>query len=93
VRYGQLKRRIPEASQRMLTLQLRQLERDGLLKRSVHRESVLRTQYELTSYGRTLVPALESLSRWGRRHRARRAEAEVAFDELSDRFGAFRPRE
>jgi DNA-binding HxlR family transcriptional regulator len=72
VRYGDLKRRIPEASQRMLTLQLRQLEQDGLVKRSVHRESVLRTQYELTSYGKTLLPALEALSRWGARHKARR---------------------
>jgi|SRR5580692_3296231 DNA-binding HxlR family transcriptional regulator len=71
VRYGQLKRKLPEASQRMLTLQLRQLERDGLLKRTVHRESVIRTQYELTAYGRTLLPALEALSRWGARHKSR----------------------
>jgi DNA-binding HxlR family transcriptional regulator len=71
VRHGELKRRIPEASQRMLTLQLRQLERDGLVTRSVHHESVLRTQYELTPYGKTLLPALEALSRWGRAHRTR----------------------
>jgi DNA-binding HxlR family transcriptional regulator len=72
VRYGQLRRKIPEASRRMLTLQLRQLERDGLLKRAVHRESVIRTQYELTAYGRTLLPALDALSEWGTRHKTRR---------------------
>ena len=73
VGYGQLKRKIPEASQRMLTLQLRQLERDGLLTRTVHRESMIRTQYELTPYGRTLLPALEALSHWGARHKSRGA--------------------
>ena len=71
VRYGQLTRKIPEASRRMLTLQLRQLERDGLLKRTVHRESVIRIQYELTPYGRTLLPALDALSRWGAQHKSR----------------------
>jgi DNA-binding MarR family transcriptional regulator len=53
--------KIPEASQRMLTLQLRQLERDGLLTRTVNRESMIRTQYELTPYGRTLLPAFQPL--------------------------------
>ena len=77
VRYGQLKRKIPEASGRMLTLQLRQLERDGLLTRTVHRESVIRTQYELTAHGRTLLPALDALSRWGAHHKSRRANLNV----------------
>jgi DNA-binding HxlR family transcriptional regulator len=80
VRYGQLKRKLPEASQRMLTLQLRQLEREGLLKRTVHRDSVIRTQYELTAYGRTLLPALDALSRWGARDHSRRANLQVAPD-------------
>lgn len=71
LRYGQLQRRIPEASQKVLTSQLRQLERDGLVERSVFHESILRTQYALTSYGRTLRPALEELARWGRKHQKR----------------------
>lgn len=69
LRFGQLQRRIPQATQKVLTSQLRQLERDGLVQRSVYRETVLRTEYELTSYGRTLRPALEELARWGSRHR------------------------
>jgi DNA-binding HxlR family transcriptional regulator len=72
VSYGQMKRLIPQASQRMLTLQLRELERDGILSRTVHRGKVVRTQYALTDYGRTLLPAMEVLSDWGKRHRRRR---------------------
>lgn len=69
LRYGQLQRRIPEASQKVLTSQLRQLEQDGLIKRTIFQETVLRTQYALTPYGRTLRPVLEELARWGRRHK------------------------
>jgi DNA-binding HxlR family transcriptional regulator len=69
LRFGQLQRRIPEASQKVLTSQLRQLERDGLVGRAVFHETILRTQYSLTGYGRTLRPALEELARWGRRHK------------------------
>lgn len=68
LRFGQLQRRIPQATQKVLTSQLRQLERDGLVHRSVYHETVLRTQYELTEYGRTLRPVLEQLARWGNRH-------------------------
>jgi DNA-binding HxlR family transcriptional regulator len=66
--FGQLKRRIPQASQRMLTLQLRELERDGIVSRNVQGEAVIRTNYSLTRYGQTLLPAMEELSRWGRVH-------------------------
>ena len=69
IRYGQLQRRIPEATQKVLTSQLRQLERDGLVERTIYHETILRTQYALTPYGKTLRPALEELARWGRRHR------------------------
>ena len=67
-RFGQLRRRIPEASQKVLTAQLRQLERDGLVERSVFPGSVLRTEYTLTAYGRTLRPALLELAKWGKVH-------------------------
>jgi DNA-binding HxlR family transcriptional regulator len=68
LRYGQLQRRIPEASQKVLTSQLRQLEDEGIIERRVYAESILRTQYTLTEYGMTLRPALLELARWGRRH-------------------------
>lgn len=68
LRYSQLQRRIPEASQKVLTSQLRALERDGLVERQVFHESVLRTEYTMTPYGRTLRPALVALSQWGQKH-------------------------
>ncbi len=68
-RYGHLQRRIPEASQKMLTAQLRQLEHDGLVERTVHGGALLRTEYALTPYGATLRPALVELARWGQRHK------------------------
>jgi DNA-binding HxlR family transcriptional regulator len=72
-RFGQLQRRIPEASQKVLTSQLRQLERDGLVERNVFPGPILHTQYTLTSYGRTLRPALLELARWGQKHSRRHA--------------------
>lgn len=66
--YGQLQRRIPEASQKVLTSQLRQLQRDGIVERSVYHANILRTRYALTPYGKTLRPALLELARWGRKH-------------------------
>jgi DNA-binding HxlR family transcriptional regulator len=68
VRYGELQRRIREVSPKVLTSQLRELERAGIVEREVRRESVLRAVYSLTEYGATLRPALEELARWGRRH-------------------------
>ena len=70
-RYGDLQRRIPEVSQKVLTSQLRELERAGIVEREVHRENVLRTMYSLTRYGATLRPALKELARWGHRHQRR----------------------
>lgn len=71
IRFGQLQRHIPEASQKVLTSQLRQLEKDGLIERTVFHETILRTQYTLTPYGETLRPALSELARWGQKHKKR----------------------
>ena len=78
LRYGQLQRRIPEASQKVLTAQLRQLERDGLIERSVHHETVMRTQYTLSAYGKTLRPALLALAQWGQKHRCMRRRQQAS---------------
>lgn len=75
LRFGQLQRRIPEASHKVLIQQLRQLEETGILQRTLHREAVLRSEYELTPYGQTLRPLLLSLCQWGIRHRRRAAPA------------------
>jgi DNA-binding HxlR family transcriptional regulator len=75
LRYSQLQRRIPEASQKVLTSQLRALERDGLVERRVFHDSILRTEYTMTPYGRTLRPALLALAKWGQKHGRRASQA------------------
>lgn len=69
-RFMQLQRRVPNATQRMLTLQLRELEADGVIRREVFPEVPPRVEYELTAFGRTLEPVLLLLRDWGAQHRA-----------------------
>jgi len=71
LRFGELRRLLSNCSQRMLTLQLRELEEDGLVKRTVFAEVPPRVEYELTPFGRSLEPILLSLKDWGDRYRRR----------------------
>ena len=70
-RFGELRKRLPNCSQRMLTLQLRELEEDGLVKRTVFAEVPPRVEYELTTFGRSLEPFLLGLRDWGARYKRR----------------------
>ncbi|MDC3952775.1 winged helix-turn-helix transcriptional regulator [Polyangium jinanense] len=65
LRFMELTRRIPTATQRMLTLQLRELEEDGVLVRHVYPQVPPKVEYELTEFGRTLAPVLRTLRDWG----------------------------
>lgn len=69
-RFMELTRLIPSATQRMLTLQLRELETDGLIIRHVYAEVPPRVEYEATALARTLAPVMLSLREWGERYRA-----------------------
>ena len=69
LRFMELTRRIPNATQRMLTLQLRELEADGVVDRHVHPQVPPKVEYELTSFGRTLTPVLLTLRDWGDAYR------------------------
>ena len=71
VRFGQLRRLMPLATARMLTKQLRELERDGLIRRKVFRQVPPRVDYCLSPEGRSLVPILETLCDWGKRRMRR----------------------
>ncbi|MDX1941715.1 MAG: helix-turn-helix domain-containing protein [Saprospiraceae bacterium] len=66
-RFSELKRHIPEITEKMLSLQLRQLEQDGLVQRTVFPEVPPRVEYELTEEGKTLVPLLEMMATWGKK--------------------------
>jgi DNA-binding HxlR family transcriptional regulator len=63
-RFSELERAIPGISQRMLTLTLRTLERDGLLTREMFAEVPLRVEYELTDLGRSLLLPMQGLVNW-----------------------------
>ena len=64
-RFGELGRAIPGITQRMLTLQLRELEEAGIVLRTVHAEVPPRVDYELTALGRSLQPVLIAMRNWG----------------------------
>ena len=71
MRFNELRRKIPNVTQRMLTLQLRELEADGLVERTVHPVVPPHVDYRLTPFGRTLTPIIEAMSAWGHRYRRR----------------------
>ena len=68
LRFGELRRRIPGATQRMLTLQLRELEQDGCVHRKVHSEVPPRVEYSVTPLGQTLKAVVMALCDWGLEH-------------------------
>ena len=65
-RFSELRKLIPGITEKMLSMQLRQLEKDGLVSRKVHAEVPPRVEYALTAHGRTLLPLLEEIAKWGR---------------------------
>ncbi|MEU8782797.1 helix-turn-helix domain-containing protein [Streptomyces sp. NPDC048637] len=69
LRFGELHRTVNGISQRMLTLTLRQLERDGLLTRTVHPSVPPRVDYTLTELGATLLDSVVALGEWATTHR------------------------
>ena len=80
LRFTELRREIDGISQRMLTVTLRQLERDGLVKRTVHPVVPPRVDYELTPLGGTLHTTIRSLVMWTELHQNEIAVAREAYD-------------
>jgi len=74
-RPGELQRLIPGITRKMLTQQLRELERDGVVSRKVFDVVPPKVEYSLSGYGKTLQPLLEELCDWGERHEQRTAHA------------------
>jgi DNA-binding HxlR family transcriptional regulator len=73
-RFSALRKDIPGVTAQMLTLQLRQLEADGIVARSIHAEVPVRVDYALTPYGKTLSTLLRNMRKWGEQHLNRRYE-------------------
>lgn len=80
MRFSELRRSIEGISQRMLTLTLRGLERDGLVTRTVFPEIPPRVDYELTKLGKTLLDPISALAEWAAEHRTSIHEAREQFD-------------
>jgi DNA-binding HxlR family transcriptional regulator len=79
-RFNEIKRMVGGISQRMLTLTLRGLERDGLVKRTQFPTIPPRVDYELTQLGRSLWDAVKPLGEWAQGHVKHIAKARAAFD-------------
>src|SRR6266849_6830497 len=68
LRFGVLLRRIPKASRKVLTEQLRALQAEKIVCRIVDGKRSERVEYSLTPYGRTLIPVLDVMAEWGKIH-------------------------
>lgn len=68
LRFNELQKLIPKATPKMLTQQLRELEADNLIYRTVYPVVPPKTEYSLTELGTTLIPCLETLCEWGKTH-------------------------
>jgi DNA-binding HxlR family transcriptional regulator len=66
LRYNELRNKIPNVTERTLSLQLKDLEADGIIKRKVYTtKPPLKVEYSLTDFGKTLIPLLQSIADWG----------------------------
>lgn len=84
LRYGALKRQVVGVSQRMLTLTLRHLERDGLVVRTAYAEIPPRVEYELTALGHTLIAPARSIAHWAINNYATIEQSRARFDHPAD---------
>ncbi|MGO4538597.1 winged helix-turn-helix transcriptional regulator [Paenibacillus sp. YIM B09110] len=71
MRFGELKREMPEITQKMLTQQLRELEQDAIIERKVYVQVPPKVEYSLTNYGMTVKELLNVMSEWGEKHQER----------------------
>jgi len=82
-RFNELRKALGSISQRMLTLTLRGLQRDGLVTRTVFPTVPPKVEYELTRLGRSLLQPVSKLGLWARKNRAAIADARHRFDAIS----------
>lgn len=67
-RFGKLQKTLPDISKQMLTSQLRELEKDGILDRKIYPEIPPKVEYLITKKGKTLFPVIEAMQKWGEKN-------------------------
>ena len=80
-RFSELNRLVPGITEKMLSLQLKELEADGIIRREVFAEVPPRVEYSFTEFGRTMIPMLEAIANWGRQLAQRRGKMVEAPDQ------------
>ena len=73
-RFGELKALIPDITDKMLSIQLKALEEGGIISRTVYPEVPPRVEYAFTEEGKSLIPVVEAIARWGREKAEQEAE-------------------
>lgn len=81
-RFNELRRLLPNLTQRMLTNQLRELESDGLIARKIYAEIPPKVEYSITAFGQTLEPVLLVLTQWADQHMLPRMAAAKSSTDL-----------
>ncbi len=83
-RFGELCRLAPNATERMITLQLRELEADGVISRHVFPEVPPRVEYEVTEFGCSLAPIIQAMRAWGSEFKVRKFAEESVVEKVTD---------
>ena len=76
-RFGELRKLLPDITQRMLTLQLRELEQDQIVQRQVYAEVPPKVEYSLTEFGKSLDPLMLRMLAWGEKYLSKRQPSEI----------------
>ncbi len=76
-RFSELKRHIPDITEKMLSLQLRQLEKEGIVGRIVFAEVPPRVEYFLTEEGKSIIPVIEAIAKWEREKERRKKKCKL----------------
>ena len=84
IRYGELKRKVPNINERVLSRQLRELEDANIISRKVYDEVPPRVEYSLKEMGETLVPILNELGSWGIEYNQKFDHGEIHFEDEYD---------
>lgn len=81
IRYGELRRAVPNISERVLSRELRELERYNIIERQTYEEKILRVEYSLSPIGNDVLPLLNALTEWGGKYNQKYEYAKIICEE------------